>query len=153
MFTSLPGRPLLQGVTLGGTGKEHGDRHPKIGQGALLGAGATILGNITVGEGAMIAAGSLVLKHVPPHRLERSYCWFIFLHDNAAIIICRDDPFFVLAMRFPSKESKQKECMIWMLLFSVGYCICLLIDTFPTKECALGYFFLWSSGFPSSTLT
>jgi serine O-acetyltransferase len=65
-------RPLLQGVTLGGTGKEHGDRHPKIGQGALLGAGATILGNISVGEGAMIAAGSLVLKDVPPHRLERS---------------------------------------------------------------------------------
>ncbi|VAI24799.1 unnamed protein product [Triticum turgidum subsp. durum] len=60
---------LMQGVTLGGTGKEHGDRHPKIGQGALLGAGATILGNITVGEGAMIAAGSLVLKHVAPHSM------------------------------------------------------------------------------------
>ncbi|XP_039780117.1 probable serine acetyltransferase 2 isoform X1 [Panicum virgatum] len=59
---------LMQGVTLGGTGKEHGDRHPKIGQGALIGAGATILGNINVGEGAMIAAGSLVLKDVPPHR-------------------------------------------------------------------------------------
>ncbi|OAY65443.1 putative serine acetyltransferase 2 [Ananas comosus] len=57
------------GVTLGGTGKEHGDRHPKIGQGALIGAGATILGNIVVGEGAMIAAGSLVLKDVPPHSM------------------------------------------------------------------------------------
>ena len=61
---------MIQGVTLGGTGKEHGDRHPKIGQGALIGAGATILGNINVGEGAMIAACSLVLKDVPPHRLE-----------------------------------------------------------------------------------
>ncbi|KAL6648849.1 hypothetical protein ACP70R_013073 [Stipagrostis hirtigluma subsp. patula] len=60
---------LMQGVTLGGTGKEHGDRHPKIGQGALIGAGATILGNIDVGEGAMIAAGSLVLKDVPPHSM------------------------------------------------------------------------------------
>ncbi|RCV46671.1 hypothetical protein SETIT_9G550300v2 [Setaria italica] len=60
---------LMQGVTLGGTGKEHGDRHPKIGQGALIGAGATILGNINVGEGAMIAAGSLVLKNVPPHSM------------------------------------------------------------------------------------
>ncbi|XP_072957019.1 probable serine acetyltransferase 2 [Typha angustifolia] len=60
---------LMQGVTLGGTGKEHGDRHPKIGQGALIGAGATILGNIVVGEGAMIAAGSLVLKDVPPHSM------------------------------------------------------------------------------------
>ena len=61
---------MIQGVTLGGTGKAHGDRHPKIGQGALIGAGATILGNINVGEGAMIAACSLVLKDVPPHRLE-----------------------------------------------------------------------------------
>ncbi|XP_020273455.1 probable serine acetyltransferase 2 isoform X3 [Asparagus officinalis] len=60
---------LMQGVTLGGSGKQVGDRHPKIGQGALIGAGAIILGNITVGEGAMIAAGSLVLKHVPPHSM------------------------------------------------------------------------------------
>lgn len=57
-----------QGVTLGGSGKEIGDRHPKIGQGALVGASATILGNIRVGEGAMVAAGSLVLKDIPPHR-------------------------------------------------------------------------------------
>ncbi|KAG0457538.1 hypothetical protein HPP92_022695 [Vanilla planifolia] len=60
---------LVRGVTLGGTGKEVGDRHPKIGQGALIGAGATILGNISVGEGAMIAAGSLVLKDIPPHSM------------------------------------------------------------------------------------
>lgn len=60
---------LMQGVTLGGTGKQHGDRHPKIGQGALVGAGATILGNINVGEGAMIASGSLVLKDVPAHSM------------------------------------------------------------------------------------
>ncbi|XP_073102752.1 probable serine acetyltransferase 2 isoform X2 [Elaeis guineensis] len=60
---------LMQGVTLGGTGKEVGDRHPKIGQGALIGAGATILGNITVGEGAMVAAGSLVLKNIPSHSI------------------------------------------------------------------------------------
>ncbi|KAJ3689714.1 hypothetical protein LUZ61_018878 [Rhynchospora tenuis] len=60
---------LMQGVTLGGTGKENGDRHPKIGQGALIGAGATVLGNISVGDGAMIAAGSLVLKDLPPHSM------------------------------------------------------------------------------------
>ncbi|RZC67368.1 hypothetical protein C5167_011060 [Papaver somniferum] len=57
------------GVTLGGTGKEIGDRHPKIGQGALIGASATILGNIKIGEGAMIAAGSLVLKDIPAHSM------------------------------------------------------------------------------------
>ncbi|KAI4327826.1 hypothetical protein L6164_020243 [Bauhinia variegata] len=53
----------------GGTGKEIGDRHPKVGEGALIGASATILGNIRIGEGAMIAAGSLVLKEVPPHSM------------------------------------------------------------------------------------
>ena len=58
---------LLQGVTLGGTGKESGDRHPKIRKGAVIGAAAKILGNIEVGEHARIAAGSVVLKSVPAH--------------------------------------------------------------------------------------
>ena len=57
---------ILQGVTLGGTGKEHGDRHPKIRRGVLIGAGAKILGNIEVGHCARVAAGSVVLKAVPP---------------------------------------------------------------------------------------
>ncbi len=58
---------ILQGVTLGGTGKEDGDRHPKVENGVLIGAGAKVLGNITIGCGARIAAGSVVLKPVPPH--------------------------------------------------------------------------------------
>ena len=56
---------MLQGVTLGGTGAERGDRHPKIGKGVLLGAGAKVLGNITVGDYAKVASGSVVLKPVP----------------------------------------------------------------------------------------
>ena len=56
---------MLQDVTLGGTGKERGDRHPKIRHGVLIGAGAKILGNIEVGHCARIAAGSVVLKPVP----------------------------------------------------------------------------------------
>ena len=56
---------ILQGVTLGGTGNETGDRHPKIRQGVLLGAGAKILGNIEVGQCARVAAGSVVLAPVP----------------------------------------------------------------------------------------
>lgn len=59
---------LLHGVTLGGSGNEDGDRHPKIGRGVMIGASATILGNITVGDCARIAAGSVVLKDVPPRR-------------------------------------------------------------------------------------
>ncbi|AQX17141.1 serine O-acetyltransferase [Tessaracoccus lapidicaptus] len=58
---------MLHEVTLGGSGKEGGDRHPKIGRGVMIGAGAKVLGNIRVGEGAKIGAGSVVLHEVPPH--------------------------------------------------------------------------------------
>ncbi|NHR04585.1 serine O-acetyltransferase [Chromobacterium haemolyticum] len=58
---------MLQGVTLGGTGKEHGDRHPKIADGVLIGANTSILGNIQVGACAKIGAGSVVLEDVPAH--------------------------------------------------------------------------------------
>ncbi|MEZ5841091.1 MAG: serine O-acetyltransferase [Hyphomicrobiales bacterium] len=58
---------ILQGVTLGGTGKEEGDRHPKIRHGVLIGAGAKILGNIEIGCCSRVAAGSVVLNAVPAH--------------------------------------------------------------------------------------
>ncbi len=57
---------MLQEVTLGGTGKAGGDRHPKVKRGVLIGAGAKILGNITIGEGAKVGAGSIVLDDVAP---------------------------------------------------------------------------------------
>lgn len=57
---------ILQNVTLGGTGKETGDRHPKIRHGVLIGAGAKVLGNIVVGHCARVASGSVVLQAVPP---------------------------------------------------------------------------------------
>jgi serine O-acetyltransferase len=56
---------MLHSVTLGGTGKEDGDRHPKIGDGVMIGAGAKVLGNIRVGDCSRIAAGSVVLHDVP----------------------------------------------------------------------------------------
>jgi serine O-acetyltransferase len=58
---------ILQNVTLGGTGKELGDRHPKIRRGVLIGAGAKILGNIEIGRCSRVAAGSVVLQPVPPN--------------------------------------------------------------------------------------
>ena len=58
---------LLHDVTLGGTGKEQGDRHPKVGKGVMIGAGAKVLGNIKIGEGAIVGAGSVVLRDVPAH--------------------------------------------------------------------------------------
>ena len=59
---------MLHSVTLGGTGKEDGDRHPKIGDGVLIGAGAKVLGNIHVGNCSRIASGSVVLEDVPPRK-------------------------------------------------------------------------------------
>jgi serine O-acetyltransferase len=59
---------LLHGVTLGGNGKDSGDRHPKIGKNVLLAAGAKVLGNIKVGDCSKIAAGSVVLQEVPPNK-------------------------------------------------------------------------------------
>ena len=59
---------MLHSVTLGGTGKEEEDRHPKIGDGVLIGAGAKVLGNIKVGNCSRIAAGSVVLHEVPPKK-------------------------------------------------------------------------------------
>ncbi len=58
---------LYQGVTLGGTGKEHGKRHPTIGDNVMISAGAKVLGSFTVGENSKIGAGSVVLEEVPPN--------------------------------------------------------------------------------------
>jgi serine O-acetyltransferase len=58
---------MLHGVTLGGTGKERGDRHPKIRKGVMIGAGASVIGNIVVGEYSRVGAGSVVLTAVPDH--------------------------------------------------------------------------------------
>lgn len=58
---------IMQSVTLGGTGKVSGDRHPKIGSGVLIGAGSKVLGNLSVGDGAQICAGSVVLEAVAAH--------------------------------------------------------------------------------------
>ncbi len=60
---------IMQSVTLGGTGKESGDRHPKVRKGVLVGAGAKILGNIEIGECATVGAGSVVLKSVPARKI------------------------------------------------------------------------------------
>jgi len=61
------GCTILQEVTLGGTGKDSGDRHPKVGKHVLIGAGAKILGNVRIGDCAKIGAGSIVLRPIPSH--------------------------------------------------------------------------------------
>ena len=59
---------MLHAVTLGGSGKKSGERHPKVRRGVLIGAGAQIFGNIEIGAGSLVAAGSVVLEDVPPHK-------------------------------------------------------------------------------------
>jgi serine O-acetyltransferase len=58
---------MLHEVTLGGTGKETGDRHPKVRQGVLISAGAKVLGTVEIGENAKVGSGAVVLEDVPPH--------------------------------------------------------------------------------------
>lgn len=67
--TTIIGNDVLiyQGVTLGGTGKEHGKRHPTVGNNVTIGAGAKVLGNITIGDNSNIGAGSVVIDNVPEH--------------------------------------------------------------------------------------
>src|ERR1700683_2401770 len=60
---------VYQGVTLGGTGKDTGKRHPTIGDGVVIGTGATILGNIRIGDHVKIGAGSVVVRAVPDHSM------------------------------------------------------------------------------------
>jgi serine O-acetyltransferase len=88
---------MLHEVTLGGTGKVGGDRHPKIGRGVMIGAGAKVLGNVTVGEGARIGAGSVVLEDVPPFTTVAGVPAVVVTYPAAAHPALDDDlPFVVL---------------------------------------------------------
>ena len=69
VFSPSPKKERRNTCCNAGTGKEVGDRHPKVNDNVLIGASATILGNISIGKGAQVAAGSLVLKNVPPRTM------------------------------------------------------------------------------------
>jgi serine O-acetyltransferase len=78
---------LYQGVTLGGTGKEEGKRHPTIGSHVTIGSGAKVLGNITVGDNCRIGAGSVVLRNVPPNSTIVGVPGHIVLRDGKRVVI------------------------------------------------------------------
>jgi serine O-acetyltransferase len=78
---------LYQGVTLGGTGKEHGKRHPTIGDKVVIGAGAKILGNITIGENCRIGAGSVVLRDVPDNSTVVGVPGHIVFREGQRVVI------------------------------------------------------------------
>ncbi|MCR5267893.1 MAG: serine O-acetyltransferase [Lachnospiraceae bacterium] len=77
---------LYQGVTLGGTGKEHGKRHPTIADNVMISAGAKVLGSFTVGENSKIGAGSVVLEEVPPNCTVVGVPGRIVKRDNEVVI-------------------------------------------------------------------
>ena len=78
---------MYQGVTLGGTGKEHGKRHPTIEDNVVIGGGAKILGNITVGENCRIGAGSVVLRNVPPDSTVVGVPGHIIFREGKRVVI------------------------------------------------------------------
>jgi serine O-acetyltransferase len=78
---------LYQGVTLGGTGKEHGKRHPTIEAGVVVGGGAKILGNITVGKNCRIGAGSVVLRNVPDNSTVVGVPGHIIFREGKRVVI------------------------------------------------------------------
>jgi serine O-acetyltransferase len=78
---------LYQGVTLGGTGKEKGKRHPTIGNKVAIGSGAKVLGNITIGDNCRIGAGSVVLRSVPPNSTIVGVPGHIVLRDGKRVVI------------------------------------------------------------------
>lgn len=78
---------LYQGVTLGGTGKEHGKRHPTIGNNVVIGAGARVLGNITIGENSRVGAGSVVLRDVPDNSTVVGVPGHIVFREGKRVVI------------------------------------------------------------------
>jgi len=78
---------LYQGVTLGGTGKEHGKRHPTIEDDVVIGGGAKVLGNITVGRNCRIGAGSVVLRSVPANSTVVGVPGHIIFRDGERVVI------------------------------------------------------------------
>lgn len=78
---------LYQGVTLGGTGKEHGKRHPTIEDNVVIGGGAKVLGNITVGQNSRIGAGSVVLRSVPEHSTVVGVPGHIIFRNGERVVI------------------------------------------------------------------
>ncbi len=78
---------LYQGVTLGGTGKEKGKRHPTIGNQVTIGSGAKILGNITVGDNCRVGAGSVVLRNVPPNSTIVGVPGHLVLREGKRVVI------------------------------------------------------------------
>jgi len=109
---------LFQGVTLGGTGKEKGKRHPTLENGVYVGAGAKILGNITIGENSRVGAGSVVLRDVPENSTIVGVPGHIILRNGQRVVITDpkevNDPLsdVIVAMAAELKQLREKVCTL-----------------------------------------
>jgi serine O-acetyltransferase len=105
---------LYQGVTLGGTGKEKGKRHPTIGSGVTIGSGAKILGNIAVGDNCRVGAGSVLLRSVPENSTIVGVPGHIVLRDGKRVVITDPkeirDPLSDVIIRLASEVHELREC-------------------------------------------
>lgn len=101
---------IYQGVTLGGTGKDTGKRHPTIGNGVMIGAGAKVLGPFTVGDNARIAAGAVVLHEIPPESTAVGVPARVVKRDNVRVTDRLDQ------VHVPDPVS-QKICMLESKLY------------------------------------
>lgn len=97
---------LYQGVTLGGTGKEHGKRHPTVGNNVMISAGAKVLGSFTIGENSKIGAGSVVLSEVPPNSTVVGVPGRVVKRDN--VKIPREE---LDQVHFPDPVMKEMVCL------------------------------------------
>jgi len=93
---------LYQGVTLGGTGKERGKRHPTLGNSVVVGVGAQVLGAIAIGDGARVGAGAVVLKDVPP------YCTVVGVPGR---VVAYHNPDNGQVERLPDPEAEMLRCL------------------------------------------
>ena len=100
---------LYQGVTLGGTGKEHGKRHPTIGDNVMISAGAKVLGSFTIGENSKIGAGSVVLEEVPPNSTVVGVPGRVVKRNNVAL---PQDDMNQVDLPDPVQEDIQNLCMV-----------------------------------------
>lgn len=97
---------IYQGVTLGGTGKEQGKRHPTIGNNVMISAGAKILGSFTIGENSKIGAGSVVLTEVPPNSTVVGVPGRVVKRDN--VKVPREE---LDQVHFPDPVKKEMDCL------------------------------------------
>ena len=124
---------IYQGVTLGGTGKDVGKRHPTIGSGVTIGAGAKVLGPITVGDHSKVGAGAIVLKNVPPN------CTVV---GNPGRIVQKKQPapadgVDLDQINLPDPMLERMEALVKRLTQLEG-CLCRHAERLGCTECTLG---------------